>query len=162
MKYLYQNFDRSYNAFSSYLSQNVDVAIVIKLKLWDLSPSTKVFPLDIWARYIWFNTTLHLHIHYNRVLCVILLFKGHLERSPPLLSLPLLISSWVLSFAAYSTLLFSHFTPLISWHLSLFLPNLFSSPVVLFIPFLFFFILLSFFVLLPFFVLLFLFPAALP
>ena len=58
------------------------VSIVIKLKLRDLSPLTKVFPLYIWARYIWFNTTLHLHIQYNCVLCVVLLFKGHLERSP--------------------------------------------------------------------------------
>ena len=41
-----------------------------------------MFPADIWARYIWLNTTLHLYIYYNRVLCVILLFKGHLERSP--------------------------------------------------------------------------------
>ena len=33
MKYLYQNFDCSYNVFSYYLSQDFDVAIVIKLKL---------------------------------------------------------------------------------------------------------------------------------
>ena len=33
MKYLYQNFDRSYNVFSYYLSQDFDIAIVIKLKL---------------------------------------------------------------------------------------------------------------------------------
>ena len=33
MKYRYQNFDRSYNVFSYYLSQDFDIAIVIKLKL---------------------------------------------------------------------------------------------------------------------------------